>query len=218
MFPANGLSGSPSCDLASLYDSACRDFDLDLLDAPQVHSPSSGESSDGPGECSAPSGGALYEEHSSWDQPSPVRRQQQAPPAGTALGSAHLPAVLEAWASPSAGAGETRPSASLGQEGQGPLGWEPSPRMHQWPPQDDPQLERKRVRALRARLSRQRAKESREHLQHDLDQVKAQLSLLTADKTRRRQRIAILEAHLALAPEGHVSPLQPRGADAGALD
>lgn len=79
-------------------------------------------------------------------------------------------------------------------------------KMYEWLPQGDPALEKRRVRAVRAHLNRQRLTQQKESLRESLEGVRSEVSLLKAEKARRQQGIAMMEKMIQLAAGN--SPVQ----------
>ncbi|XP_047468280.1 uncharacterized protein LOC125024530 [Penaeus chinensis] len=67
-------------------------------------------------------------------------------------------------------------------------------KMHEWSPQTDPELERKRVRALKAFAIRQKNKSQEAQCQSRLEQVRGEIARLKSTKTRQKKRLDILNA------------------------
>ncbi|XP_050699103.1 uncharacterized protein LOC126986774 [Eriocheir sinensis] len=86
-----------------------------------------------------------------------------------------------------------------------PAGGESSRRrkvkMHEWPPQSDPKLEKRRLRALREFLKRRREHQEEAQLQNEYDDIMREARELAPEAERLRQRIQMLE--LSAAQQGH---------------
>ncbi|XP_069973427.1 uncharacterized protein [Penaeus vannamei] len=105
--------------------------------------------------------------------PSPLRQDRQ-PPAGGAPDG--LPS-----------------SASASSPTPGALPASQKVKMYEWLPQGDPALEKIRVRALRARLNRQKLAQEKERLRQTLAGVRSEVSSLWAERAARQRRIAMME-------------------------
>ncbi|XP_050699102.1 uncharacterized protein LOC126986773 [Eriocheir sinensis] len=70
-------------------------------------------------------------------------------------------------------------------------------RMHEWLPQSDPELERRRLRAVRQWQKRQREQQEAEHLQRDFDDAMREVTELSPEVNRLRRQVHILEQYAA---------------------
>ena len=70
-------------------------------------------------------------------------------------------------------------------------------KMYQWPPQEDPKLEKKRLRALKQREQRLRTKQSDENLRHEFVAIQHDVQTLEAQKMQRQQNVQMYEQLLA---------------------
>lgn len=76
---------------------------------------------------------------------------------------------------------------------------------YEWPPQSDPELERKRRRAVRAFRNRQRASQRELAMQEQMMYMASVISRLQAEKAALEQKIALLQSQLESLQPANVS-------------
>ncbi|XP_042205066.1 uncharacterized protein LOC121854458 [Homarus americanus] len=69
-------------------------------------------------------------------------------------------------------------------------------KVYEWPPQSDPKLEKKRIRAIKAFNNRRRVSQQEDNLQKILNNLDNEISTLTVEKYKREHLVTQLEAQV----------------------
>lgn len=213
MYPSMAYGGCQRGDLDQLYKSVCQGFDLSLFGEDSVGLT---EASDQPSyEESVPFVGFQEFQEQDFLTPedtfsyssfgeaawnSPDLHQDQAYPGEFPEGkSRDYPDCCQDFTP------INEMGSEVGSEGGSPSPSDNSPsstlsldtrslKMHEWPPQTDPELERKRMRARRAFANRQRNKSNASQCQDRLEQIKGEIARLQITKKGQQKRLDILNA------------------------
>lgn len=112
------------------------------------------------------------------------------------------------WSSPDSEEGSDEGSSSPSGRSSTPPLESRTLKMHEWPPQSNPEMERKRVRAVKQFLIRQRKKSQAEQHQRKLDRLRTEIASLKEEKIRKQKRLAIMNAYLqpCYSPDSHFLP------------
>lgn len=79
---------------------------------------------------------------------------------------------------------------------------------YEWPPQSDPELERKRRRAVRAFKNRQRASEKELAMQEQIVYMASVINKLQAEKKALEEKVSLLQAQLATLQPANMNRYQ----------
>lgn len=69
--------------------------------------------------------------------------------------------------------------------------------MYQWEPQQDPQLEKMRKRAIKQYKKRQQDEQKERELKQCLNTASQEVAILREEAVRKRQNVAVLEQYMA---------------------
>lgn len=137
----------------------------------------------GPRESAAKTGQGNYQAAGNW-LPSPMEQS-------SSLGLPCETSVPEPLPGPSAGHPQHSSSDKVS-----PIGLKL--KAYDWPPQEDPSLERRRRRALKALHSRKRVSEKQDNMRKELESINKEIDTLKSEKQMRMERIVKLKERVSL--------------------